>query len=405
MRLLKSRTEITSTFNSLLRNCESVSFAVAWASCGFGSCDHLLRVHRKIRRGVVGTHFYQTDPRFIEKFVGRKSVKFITNPSGVFHPKVYLFERPGSRWSCLIGSANFTLGAFGENSELLVLVEDVDGPRSAIASEVNHQIKAYWNWPTAKFADQIDLERYRYWKDRFKRPIDKSQGKFGIKPAKKTLDEILLLNIGWSELFSKIQHDPHHGLTKRIKVLASARALFEKYGSLAAMPKKDRQGIAGFVESDDIPWGWFGSMKGAGTFKKLVNENPKAFSTALDKIPLVGPVRRSDYEAFLNHYMAAFPRIKRRRIRHGLATATRLLAMKRPDYFVCFDKANKVGLSKAFGITINHHDYNAYWDSIIERICESKWWNSPRPKAKSEQQVWEGRTAFLDAIFYVPVGA
>ncbi len=44
--------------------------------------------------------------------------------------------------------------------------------------------------------------------------------------------------------------------------------------------------------------------------------------------------------------------------------------MKRPDYFVCLDKANKVGLCDAFGITIKNHDYDAYWDTIIARVCE-----------------------------------
>jgi hypothetical protein len=66
-------------------------------------------------------------------------------------------------------------------------------------------------------------------------------------------------------------------------------------------------------------------------------------------------------------------------------------------------QSNKTGLSGPFGITINHHDYDAYWDSIIERICESKWWNWRRPKAHREGQVWDGQAAFLDAIYYVPV--
>ena len=141
-------------------------------------------------------------------------------------------------------------------------------------------------------------------------------------------------------------------------------------------------------------------MKGAGVFKNLVNETPARLSGALDEIPLEGPVQRDHYEAFISRYKAAFPKKNGQPIRHGLATATRLLAMKRPDYFVCLDKANKVGLSQAFGITIKHQDYDAYWDSIIERISESKWWNSRRPGTKLARQVWDGRAAFLDAIFY-----
>jgi HKD family nuclease len=397
---LSSQREIASTFNVLLDGCDHVSFAVAWASCGFDTCDRLLKSHRKIRHGVVGTHFYQTDPEFIESLIGKKNVKFVLNPSGVFHPKVYLFEGRGESWSCLIGSANFTAGGFGENCELLLHIEMRDDSTGAIGSELRSQIEMYWDWQTAIYADKIPLERYRYWHDHFKRPLDKSQGRFDKKRAKKNLDEIALLNMGWPEFFSKVEGDPYHGLEGRIEVLSAARTLFEKHGSLAAMPIEDRQGVGGFFYTSDTPWGWFGGMGGAGIFKNLINEHPQGLSNALDEIPLEGPVQRGDYKAFIDQYIAAYPQINGKPTRHGLATATRLLAMKRPDYFVCLDKANRAGLSEAFGITINNHDYDAYWDSIIERICEAKWWNCGRPRRNIEAQVWDGRAAFLDAIYY-----
>ena len=401
MRLLTSPGEITSTFNALLDECHGVSFAVAWASFEFDSCNRLLKSHRKIRRGVVGTQFYQTDPEFIESFIGKENVKFILHQSGgVFHPKVYLFEGRKGNWSCLIGSANFTRGGFGENNELLVHIEKRDDSSGAIGLEIRRQIETYWDQEKAICADKIDLKRYRYWKDHFKRPLDKSQGKFGTKIAKKSLNEIELLNWGWPEFFLKVQQDPHHSLAGRIKVLSAARTLFEEHGSLATMPREDRQGVGGFFFTSDTPWGWFGSMRGAGIFKNLINEHPEGLSNALDEIPLEGPVRRDDYEAFIDQYKAAYPQRNGQPSRAGLATATRLLAMKRPDYFVCLDTANRVGLSGAFGITINNHDYDAYWDSIIEHICEGKWWNCRRPRRNIEGQVWDGRAAFLDAIYY-----
>ena len=245
MRLLSSQAEISSTFNALLDGCDSVSFAVAWASCGFDSCDRLLRAHRKIRQSVVGTHFYQTDPEFIQSFVRKKNVKFILNPSGVFHPKVYLFEKRNGSWSCLIGSANFTGGAFGENCELLLHIESGHDPTRALGSKIRRQIAIYWGWDTAKYADEVDLERYRYWKDRFKRPFDKSQGRFGRKKATTNIHEVALLNDGWPEFFANVQNDHHHGLERRVMVLAAARALFRNHGSLVNMSKENRQGIGG----------------------------------------------------------------------------------------------------------------------------------------------------------------
>jgi HKD family nuclease len=403
MRLLSSKQAIIEAFDTALDRYDMVSFAVAWATCGFDSCSRLLRAQKKIKLGVVGTHFYQTDPEFIKHFVGRKNVKFIMNPSGVFHPKVYVFHGRGTGWACLIGSANFTNGAFGKNSELLVLIESCDDQTGRIEQEVVKQIRAYWGWPTAKYADAIDLVRYRYWRDQFRRPFEQSQGRFGKRDSRKNLEDIDLLNMGWPEFFSAVQADRHHGLERRIKVLDAAQALFGKYGSLASMSLTDRQGIGGIVESEDMPWGWFGSMRGAGVFKNLINENPGDLSEALNEIPLHGAVRHHDYEAFVAAYKGAFPVKNSKPHRHGLGTATRLLAMKRPDYFVCLDRANKMGISAGFGITVSNHDYEAYWESIIERICEAKWWNSRRPNVPQERKVWDGRAAFLDALYYEPV--
>jgi HKD family nuclease len=398
MRLLSSQKEIASTFDALLDGCESVSFAVAWASCGFDSSDRLRKLHRKIRQGVVGTSFHHTDPEFIEAFIGKKNVKFIWKPSGVFHPKVYLFEGRGGNWSCLIGSANFTTGAFGENSELLAQIERGDDLNGAIGSKVRSQIEKYWGWQTAIYAEKIDIERYRYWHDRCKPAIDESQGRVSKKKSKKNLDEIELLNWGWPEFFSKVKDAPY--LEARIKVLGDARTLFEEHGSLKHMSGEDRKGVGGFAEPNVTRWRWFGSMKGAGVFKNLINEQPARLSNSLDEIPLQGPVQRGDYEAFIDQYIATYPRKNGQPTQHGLATATRLLAMKRPDYFVCLDNANRAGLSAAFGVTINNHDYDPYWDSIIEPVCEAKWWTCRRPKRNIEGQVWDGRAAFLDAIYY-----
>lgn len=403
MRLLSSAREIAGAFDHALKHCEAISFAVAWASCGFGSCTRLLRAHGKIRRGVVGTHFYQTDPDFIASFRGRKTVKFILNPSGVFHPKVYVFHGRRRSWVCLIGSANFTAGGFGENSEMLVQIESSDDSSQRLGRDAVSEIDGYWNWPTAKYADAIELDRYRYWRDHFRRPLERAQGRFEAKRADKSLEETALLNMTWKDFFADVTKDQHHSLQLRIKVIDAAQKLFVRYRTLADMPLKDRQGIGGFVETEEMPWGWFGRMQGAGVFKRLINQDPKELSNALDDIPLRGAVRREDYEAFIEGYKGAFPVKNGEPHRHGLGTATRLLAMKRPDYFVCLDSANRKKLSEAFGIKIiNNHDYAAYWDSIVERLCEAKWWNSRRPKSGEERDVWDGRAAFLDALYYEP---
>jgi hypothetical protein len=138
-------------------------------------------------------------------------------------------------------------------------------------------------------------------------------------------------------------------------------------------------------------------MFGAGLFKNRVNNNDVNLSLALDAIPPTGEVLQEYYSQFVSYFARAFPT----GLGHGLGTATRLLALKRPDYFVCFDSANRAGLCKAFDITLGHHDYERYWASIVERVVLSTWWNSPRPKNVKEMKVWDGRVAFLDSFYYL----
>jgi hypothetical protein len=74
--------------------------------------------------------------------------------------------------------------------------------------------------------------------------------------------------------------------------------------------------------------------------------------------------------------------------------------MKRPDYFVCYDSANRDGLRKAFNVVLNHHDYERYWDSVVERILLTQWWRSSRPSDVRAGSIWDGRAAFLDSLYY-----
>src|SRR4051794_26315302 len=100
------------------------------------------------------------------------------------------------------------------------------------------------------------------------------------------------------------------------------------------MPDNARRGIAGIDRNDDFDWLWFGSMKGAGYYKQAINQNNRQLSGALDEIPLEGEVTRNHFERYLSLFRGAFER-------WGIATATRLLAIKRPGYFVCLDSKNR----------------------------------------------------------------
>jgi len=401
VQLITESTELSKTFLKLLDSCATVHLAVAWASVGFAEYDALVKAETKIGGAVIGTHFYQTAPEFIEKFSGNKRVRFIVDHSGVFHPKLYLFEHKGGGWACIVGSANFTAGGFRKNQEVAMLVTDADDPKGTLLKNARASIGRYWD--DAVPGTTVDLDRYREMRERFARPMAHAAGQFGTGRPGLLIEEIDVLNMSWGKFLTEVEADQHHALDRRLSVLEAARSLFRRYSSFAAMPIRDRQGIAGFREDEEMPWGWFGRMRGAGVFMNLVNDSPLGLSNALDEVPLDGQVTREDYLAFAEKFVQAFPlNDDGKPTRHGLGTATRLLAMKRPDYFVCLDRANRGHLLSAFGVNVPLHDYVGYWDQIVERLKLATWWNARRPSAAIAAQVWDGRAAMLDAIYYEP---
>jgi hypothetical protein len=396
MRFLRSASEIQAAFVELVQHYKHISLAVAWASEGFDGYDCFLKHADRLRRAIIGIHFFQTDPDFIERFLSDDRVVFIPQPNGVFHPKIYLFESSAADYMCLLGSANFTRGGFSLNMEACVLFGAQDDPDGSMKAGIDAVFERYW--PIGKRFTVDELNDYRALHQRAREKLKPIAGEFdGKKPGRSVL-EIPALMMTWDKFFSAVQTDKHQSLDGRIATLEEARRLFVEYGQFSQMPKVDRQRIAGFGGREGIDWRWFGSMVGAGHFKNRVNDNDVNLSQALDAIPPSAEILKKHYLQFVESFIKAFPSGRG----HGLATASRLLALKRPDYFVCFDRANRDGLCKEFEITLNRHDYEKYWDSVVERILLSRWWNSPRPKAEKEMKVWDGRTAFLDSLYYVP---
>jgi hypothetical protein len=403
MRMLTTASDISGELIRLIRGCSSCQVAVAWASVGFPAFDLLVRNGPKIERMVVGTHFYQTHPEFIETFLHHPGVRFVLNPDGVFHPKVYLFERAEGEWECLAGSPNFTQGGAGTNDEVAVLVSSRDhGAEDALAG-VKAAIEGYWQKARRLCRDEFLAYREAWQR---KRPVLRSvRGQFG-DPEREDADdggratlEVPILRMTWADYYERVRteadHDPHdHSLDGRLRVIRAVSRLFAGHRHFKEIELDGRRRIAGLVKEGGVNYLWFGSMRGAGYFKQAIKNNHEGLTHALDAIPPSGAVTRKDYLQYIERYQGAFPDGGA-----GVATATRLLAMKRPDTFLCLDARNKEGLCDAFGLS-RSVGYEKYWDSIIGRVLDSRWWCSPPPAAGEEREVWEARAAFLDSLFY-----
>lgn len=208
-----------------------------------------------------------------------------------------------------------------------------------------------------------------------------------------------LASLSWPGFFARVraeQHPPGHPLMQeRLQVIRAIRQLFAQQAHFREVDYPGRRKIAGLFKSANPDFLLFGSMRWVGFFRKAIKDNNEGISLALDEVPLDGDVSRDQYERFTARFLKAFKNA-------GMALASRLLAMKRPDTFVCVNNQNREGLFQAFRL-IPSRDAEAYW-GLIERVRACTWWNAPPPTAGDELEVWKARAAFLDALFYTGVG-
>jgi len=398
MRFLADPHEIETAVSELLDKCKSLRWAVAWASHNLPLFDKLKTHQGKIEQLSVGIHFYQTHPDFIGTFIDNPCVQFVMNPDGVFHPKLYLFEHKDGSWDCITGSPNFTHGGFSSNSEVAVCFDSNDVDAADAYAKIDSSLNEFF--AKGKSLSPKDLSAYRQIWKRQQRRLASLSGTYSpptkkTKPKKSPLDVPLFI-MEWSEYYESVKEDTEHTTEGRLAVLEEALRLFSAHQHFHEMDDKHRNSIAGFRRSQEIDWLWFGSMKGAFAFKKLVNQNDHQVSAALDEIPLTGEVTHSHFDRYVSVLRHAFSD-------GGLATATasRLLAMKRPDYFVCLDSKNQNKLCEAFQIP-KSVDLDDYWEKVVERLIDSNWWNADQPQDPQQKRIWLGRAAFLDVLFYEP---
>lgn len=395
---LLNQAGITSELKKLMKAFDEFYWAVAWGTENKLVTD-LVADRNKIKRLIFGTHFYQSDPNLLERFIGETFARVMPNDAaGTFHPKVYLFIKD-DKAAAIVGSANFTNGAMNKNNEAAILLEgnSTDETFVGIKTMVNEE------WGRGGLIDQEFLDNYRlhYRATASHRRALEKQRKI-IKPSKDSANKELL-KWSWDEYARKVRSYRFGAYDGRIKLLQEAHEIFYRISSFSELDKIERRAIAGVLgDGTSIrdggvgTWRWFGSMMGMGDFQNLINSNNNSISEALDKIPLSGEVTKEQFDEYIALFQKAFADSVRT---GGVATASRLLAMKRPDTFVCIDGKNRKGLGQDLGFAHSTLNFEKYWDEIIMPITESVWWQTSRPNGQ-DGLLWDGRAAMLDSIYY-----
>lgn len=397
-------------FTKLLSECEWMDVAVAWAREN-EFLSKTLKASGRLRYVVIGTHMYHTSPQVLRNFMLAKAcqfpVRYMPPDKDMFHPKVYVFGRANGDVSIAIGSHNWTDAAIGgKNVEAGVLIRGAkaDPAISRLISFVTTQHKKALDLDAdfiARYGVQYTLNRKRRATLLKKVPAAQlviSSTSAGSKPA-----QGIPLGLDWNEYVKLIKSEPNGRLTTRLNILFTAQSLFGSK-QFNVMSPDERRCLAGTVGKNQnhvngCSWGWFGTVTSGG-FKSVVLNHPDRLSAALAKIPSTGPVSRNDYDAFVTLFDRAF----HDQDRGGrVPTASRLLAMYRPDVFVCVNGANKSRLCSDLGIPASSLvEFDPYWSELLAPIHRSAWWNAKRPVGGIELGIWNGRMALLDGIYYEP---
>jgi hypothetical protein len=320
----------------------------------------------------------------------------------VFHPKIYYFEK-GADGYAIIGSSNFTKGGTATNFEAAVMLraERNDNAMVRIRALVNEA------WEAGDLIDPAFVQRYRLLHASMKRArsaLDKRQRAFlsgsGTPPP--------VLEMDWSDYVEAVRSSQYHDADAGVSLLRKAKGLFASVAEFRDLPEPERRALGGVLQQLEVVagvsgkgWKMFGAMRGSGVFVEAIRLNSPGVSAALACIPDAGEVDEDHYFAFAEVFQHAFLNAARRA---GVPPASRLLAMKRPDTFLCIDGRNWEAIRDDLRGKKALPNFEEYWAGVIQPLRTARWYNSPRPRGR-DGELWDRRMAILDSVIYREPGA
>lgn len=390
---------IAAKIRSLSEKHDEIQVSVAWATRNSTS-EYLLTKHReKISLFVVGISFFQTQPELLRSLLGIKGAFVVEPKNNVFHPKAYYFSS-GKTAEAIVGSSNFTGGGLGRNTEINLHIK---GHRDDQAfKDLRNELQNYRKSARPVRQGIVDDYQCQFDSQPQRNRIEDPKLELGAKERKQL--RAPLVKLGWPQYSKLVRETDQHMYGDRLELLRESQVLFHKATSFRDLSRLERQALAGTMSASQCKangrdWAIFGSMRGAGDFKNLVNQNSSSLADAIDCIPRSGEVGQKNFIEFRAKFAKAFEPCSRK---GATATASRLLAMKRPDSFVCVSSPNTELLSEALDFpksNLKHLD--SYWDHVIEPIRRSSWYRSVRPQRRLAE-LWDYRAAMLDSIYYKP---
>lgn len=378
MKIISTNAELSKTFTAAFGKASAVEIAVAWVHTELEEVKTLLMHSDKVKRMVVGLKFHGTSPEFLRATYRKRNFRFHLSEKGTFHPKLYLFHFADGSWKAIIGSANFTVGAFEKNHELCVLIGSNDKDAAKTLTALEQTLDQYWDE-----SQRIGLEYIKDYELGYaKRPKTRPLPKKGIIQSP--------LELSWDSFVQRIEAVPHE---EQLKLLRWVRQHWQQR-PFSKLEKPIRKIIGGYgKKAEDLEYRCFGPTVSRRQFMGIVSNKPEVIEDALSEIPKTGTVDKSHYEAFINALMPNFNQIE-------LAACSRLLALYRPDVFIPINGLNKKKICIELGISSSKVDYELYWNHIITSIQSASFNHPPKKLNKAHAELFANRAALLDCLYY-----
>ena len=389
-------------FATRLADASRVDIATAWATEG-PVLDLLCDAARNRRvkvRAIVGTYGNATDPDALERLDGIGKLRLVDGSGALFHPKVYVFRgaRGDRAW---IGSANFTGAGFARNEEAVHETQDVAGAVSWFETR--------WQECGRLASGAIDAYRRRRQEQR----VSKSLVGLVRRPEEGGDDRLALLAgaTSWKGYVRALEKCDEIRLyeDRYWSVLGKSRSYVHtiENGRQVARRKSwiglndlDRITLLGLGRYGDGAWGLLGTLFPAGTVKGVFNRSDQGKNKRiLRRIrSAVEPVINASDGDFPDVAVTALEKICREK-GFGPGTATRFLALARPDRLVSVNNESRHGLAETFGLNPTTLGNPRNYRKLLQRLYAKRWYND-RQARKRERRLWNMRAALVDCFVY-----
>lgn len=380
MKLLKTPEEIGYEISRCIGEYSNLSFAVAWIKDN-KIYQKLLKNKDKIQFSTVGIDFVGTDINVLKDFQNSNKVK-IYKGEYTFHPKIYVFYNR-TKYKAIVGSANLTNGGMVHNNECAVLFTEND--KGISLKDILGQLNIYFNKAKIITEDIINeySKEYKYIQDNNESIVKR------LESIKQKINEAPFINLKWEEVSNNIKSSKY--LNIRIEVLDEIQDIFKNL-------EKNNESLFYLIKNDEENFkkviGRLGDYRAFGGLVTYDMKRPddKILSKYLSKIKL-GPINQADIFNQVKEYLQV---MNEKNI--NISTATRLLAVKRPDLFLCVNKGNQDFIKELFGFKISGIDK---YIQLLKMIYNTDYFNHKLTKEEKQDEalvtISKYRVALLDS--------